>query len=52
MSYIKISTQELMELYANSSEETQARLRTIFGADTFVPRPIGFWIITEGATKH
>lgn len=47
MSNIKITQQELMELYANSSEETQARLRTIFGEETFVSRPRGFWIITE-----
>lgn len=47
MNNIKLTKQELMELYANSSEETQARLRTIFGEETFVSRPIGFWIITE-----
>ena len=47
MNNIKVTKQELMELYANSSEETQARLRTIFGEETFVSRPIGFWIITS-----
>ena len=47
MNIIKVTKQELMELYANSSEEIQARLRTIFGEETFVSRPIGFWIITE-----
>lgn len=47
MSNIKITQQELMELYANSSEETQTRLRTIFGAETFVSRPLGVWIITS-----
>lgn len=47
MSNIKITQQELMELYANSSEETQVSLRTIFGEETFVSRPFGFWIITE-----
>ncbi len=47
MTNIRITQQEFMELYANSSEETQARLRTIFGEETFVSRPLGFWIITE-----
>lgn len=47
MSNIKITQQELIELYANSSEETQVSLRTIFGAETFVSRPLGVWIITE-----
>lgn len=47
MSNIKITQQELIELYANSSEETQVSLRTIFGAETFVSRPRGFWIITD-----